>query len=129
MTSDNDKNIQDQVSFTPINTPPIFTISPKGKITFGDTVKNYPHDEQAREFVKCVEQIVVNQPQGVSYQLGYDKARAEVIEEVRKVIWDKQTTLYNDPNIGEFVDDSSCERAVLVRDLESALDKLERGEE
>ena len=56
---------------------------------------------------------------------AYRLARAEVIEGVRKQISNKETLLYNDPNVGEFIDDICCVRAVAINDINSILDKLE----
>ena len=117
-----DKKIQYKVSLEPLNTPPIFTISKEGKITFGEAVKNYPHDEQAREFIKCVEQIVVNQPQGSSYQLGYDAARAEVIAEVKQALKAKQEMSHS---IESNILSGSVRMSVIFEELA----KLSRGAE
>lgn len=115
--SDNDKKIQYKVSLEPLNTPPIFTISKEGMITFGEAVKNYPHDEQAKEFIKCVEQIMVNQPQSGAYQLGYDTARAEVIAEVRESI-KGMCTIHGEYN---------CDDEIYKEELLDLLSILERG--
>lgn len=56
-----------------------FRVTLKGEIIFPDEVKNLPENEKAKEFIKCVEAMIVPFQKGT-----YKAARAEAIEEIHK---------------------------------------------